>query len=265
MSLLKQLLTVQTLTLPSEVAAENFDPEYLKVNPNGTVPSLVVSSLPQPIIDSRFILEYLDQSRTGSESPSLTPSDQATKARMDAIVDLVHSDDAGTNLILLQARDEEEYNEKRAGPFAAYIATRQQTLEKHGSAFPNHIFYGPKAKENGSIHRIYTTGPGSERDTFFSSTHTRYRKFAKVVDRLESLLVLPYAVGENVTYADINAVPWLAHALAGVGTKEITDLSKLESHIQKTVEDFKIGPKTQKWWNNYTERESFKAVFPVLH
>jgi glutathione S-transferase len=263
-SLLKKLHKIQTLTLSSEVAAENFDPEYLKINPNGTLPSLVVPSLPQPIIDSHLILQYLDQSRTGSESPSLTPPDLANKATMDAIVDLVRSSDAAANLILLRARDEEEYNEKRAGPFAAYIALRQRTLEKYNSAFPNHIFYGPKAKENSVLHRIYTTGPGHERDAFFSSTQTAYRKFAKVMDRLESLLVLPYAAGESVTYADITTAPWLAHALVGVGTKEITDLSKLESHIQKTVEDFKIGPKTQKWWNNYTERESFKTVFPAL-
>jgi glutathione S-transferase len=229
------------------------------------VPSLVVSSQTQPITDSRFIVEYLDQSRTGSQSLRLTPSDQATKAMMDAIIELVHSSDATTNIVLLKARDEEEYNKIQIGPFAAYIAVRQQTLEKYSSALPDHTFYGPKAKQNGLIHRIYTTGPGSERDTFFSSTHEGYRKFAKAMDRLESLLVLPYAVGESVTCADINAVPWLAHILAGVGTKEITDLSKLESHIQKTVKDFKIGPKTQKWWNNYTERESFKKVFPVLH
>lgn len=152
MSLLKQLHKIQTLTLSSEVAAENFDPEYLKINPNGTLPSLVVPSLPQPIIDSHLILQYLDQSRTGSESPSLTPPDLANKATMDAIVDLMRSSDAVANLILLRARDEEEYNEKQAGPFAAYIALRQRTLEKYNSAFPNHIFYGPKAKENSVLH-----------------------------------------------------------------------------------------------------------------
>lgn len=167
MSLLKQLHKIQTLTLSSEVAAENFDPEYLKINPNGTLPSLVVPSLPQPIIDSHLILQYLDQSRTGSESPSLTPPDLANKATMDAIVDLMRSSDAVANLILLRARDEEEYNEKRAGPFAAYIALGQRTLEKYNSAFPNHIFYGPKAKENSVLHRIYMAGPGHERDAFF--------------------------------------------------------------------------------------------------
>jgi glutathione S-transferase len=85
------------------------------------------------------------------------------------------------------------------------------------------------------------------------------------VDKLETLLVLPYAAGEQVTHADLHAVPWLAHAMAGVETKEIGDLSKLEVHIQKSVPAFKFGPKLRKWWENYTSREAFKEVYPELH
>lgn len=227
----------------------------------GTVPSLVVPSLAQPLIDSRDVLKYLDETQT----PFLTPSDPKAKAAMQAIIDLVHGDDVSTNLILLQARDLEEYEDKRTGPFGAYIATRQQVLEKHRTLYPDHPFYGPKSKENGMLHKIYTTGPCDERDEFFKSTHDTYVKFAAGMDRLDSVIVLPYAAGENVTHADLHAVPWLAHALAGVGTTEIKDLSKLEAHLKKSVPGFKIGLKTQTWWDNYTERAAFKEVFPVLH
>ena len=244
------------------MAAENFHPDYLKVNPMGTVPSLVTPSLPTPLIDSRDILAHLDSLKP---SPSLTPSDAKTKATMQAIIDLVHGDDVGTNLILLQARDEDELEDKRTGPFGAYIATRQKVLEKHRAALPEHDFYGPKAEENGMLHRNYTTAPPSEREQFFKDTHKAYSKFAAEMDRLESLLVLPYAVGEDVTLADLHAAPWLAHALWGVGTTEIKDLGKLERHLQKSAPRFVIGPKTQKWWDNYTERATFKEVFPVLH
>lgn len=241
--------------------AANFDPEYLKINPMGTVPSLVVPSLNKSLIDSRDVLNYLDEIKT----PSLTPSDPKLKATMDAVIALVHSDDVGTNLILLQARDVKELNDKRTGGYGDFIAARQRALEKNHLTYPDHPFYGPKAIENGALHHLYTTGPSAEHDKFFKETHSGYARFAAEVNRLETLLVLPYAAGEQVTHADLHAVPWLAHAMAHVGTKEISDLSKLEDNIKRSVPDFKFGPKLRKWWENYTSREAFKEVFPELH
>jgi glutathione S-transferase len=243
------------------VAAANFDPEYLMINPMGTVPSLVVPSLSKPLTDSRDVLNYLDEVKT----PSLTPSDPKLKAIMDAIVSLVHSDDVGTDLILLQARDVEELNGKRTGGYGDFIAVRQKVLENNHTAYPDHPFYGPKAIENGALHNLYTTKPSAEHEAFFKETQAGYVRFAAEVDRLETLLVLPYAAGEQVTHADLHAVPWLAHAMAGVGTKEIGDLSTMEAHIQKSVPEFKFGPKLQKWWENYTSRAAFKEVFLELH
>jgi glutathione S-transferase len=144
------------------VAAENFSPDYLKINPHGTVPSLVVPTLDQPLIDSRDILEYLDN----VNKLSLTPQDATLKATVEKVVALVHFDDVHRNLILLQARDTEEYEKIRTGIFGAFIATRQEVLEKFHSAHPEHPFYGPKVAENGALNRIYTTGPSAERDAF---------------------------------------------------------------------------------------------------
>jgi glutathione S-transferase len=243
------------------VSAANFDPDYLEINPMGTVPSLIVPSLDRPLVDSRTILEYLDRAK----SPSLEPADVSRKTVMQAIIDLVHSDDVGTNLILLQARDPQEYQDKRSGPFGAFIATRQNKLESLHLSYPEHPFYGQKSRENGVLHRIYTTEPSAEREAFFKETHKGYIKFAREMDRLETLLVLPYAAGDEVTFADLHAVPWLAHAMAFVGTEGITDLSKLEAHIQKSVPTFKIGPKLREWWKNYTSRVAFKEIYPELH
>jgi glutathione S-transferase len=243
------------------VSADNFNPEYLQINPMGTVPSLIAPSLDSPLTDSRTILEYLDKSK----GPSLAPLDDRSKATMQAIIDLVHSDDVGTNLILLRARDPGEYQNKRTGPFGAFIATRQRKLEYLHSENPDHSFYGPKSKENGMLHRLYITDLSDEHQAFFRETHEGYVKFAREMDRLETLLVLPYATGEQVTLADLHAVPWLAHAMAFVDTKEIGDLSKLEAHIQKSVPNFRIGPKLHKWWENYTSRAAFKEIYPELH
>jgi glutathione S-transferase len=85
------------------------------------------------------------------------------------------------------------------------------------------------------------------------------------MNRLKTLLVLPYAAGEQVTHADLHVVPWLPYTMAAGQMKEIGDLSKLEEYIRKPMPDFKFGPKLHTWWENYTRRTAFKEVFPVLH
>ncbi len=56
---------------------EQLKPEYLKLNPNGVVPTLVDGGA--PIIDSSVIMEYLDE-----EYPkiSLTPAGSKDRAKM---------------------------------------------------------------------------------------------------------------------------------------------------------------------------------------
>ena len=58
---------------------DQLKPEYLKLNPNGVVPTLVDDGV--PIIDSSVIMEYLDE-----EYPTtrLSPCDSKERARMRA-------------------------------------------------------------------------------------------------------------------------------------------------------------------------------------
>jgi len=56
---------------------EQYDPEYLKLNPKGVVPTLVHDGT--PIIESTLICEYLDDT---FPDPPLVPKDPAERARM---------------------------------------------------------------------------------------------------------------------------------------------------------------------------------------
>ena len=244
------------------VKAENLDPEYLKINPNGTVPSLVIPSQGKPLTDTRAILQYLDQSRLSNDLPTLTPLDPETKAAADTLIELVHSDDLNTELIWLRARNKKELD---ASPFASYLSTRQKVLEKNRSAYPDHPFYSPKAEENSALHHIYTTASSAELEAFFESTQIAYRNFVLGMEKLESSIRLPYAAGDNATLADLHIVPWLSHSQFGVGTTDSRDLDTLEVHLQKSVPGFKIGPRTREWWRTFGKRDSFKQVFPTVH
>ncbi len=57
--------------------SEQYSPDYLKLNPKGVVPTLVVEG--QPIIESTLICEYLDETYP---EPSLMPADAYGRSRM---------------------------------------------------------------------------------------------------------------------------------------------------------------------------------------
>lgn len=239
--------------------------EYLAINPNGTIPSLTAPSLDKPIIQSADVLTYLDRSHPGS-GVDLTPKDKKTQDISQQLINLVHSDAVATDGILLMARDQEELKAKQSSMWKDYIATRQKVLEQNRVRYPEHEFYGGKAVENGGLNDLFTPKEmGPEHDAFFAHSREGYRLFAKGVAELDSLLVLPYAAGEEVTLADLNIVPWLAHAMWGAGATEVGDFGPLETLVRKSEPDFKVGEKIRKWWATVGERESFKKVYPKLH
>lgn len=238
---------------------ENFAPEYIAINPNGTVPSLTAPSLTKPLTESADILRWIDSRGT----KTLVPQDAA---RSKEIVDLVHSPSMGTSLILFQARDPVEMASKKASGWNAFLEGRQTRLDKELAAQPTHPFYISKAAENLSITSLYRADVGSEHEDLYAMSDEMYRTMASGLDKLEGLIALPYAAGSKVSEADYNTVPWLSHAMMGAGTPvtAVQDFGPLEALIQKTVPDFKIGPKTKEWWSNIAQTEAFKKVFPVL-
>jgi glutathione S-transferase len=58
--------------------AEQYSPEYRKLNPKGVVPTLVHDG--KPVIESTLICEYIDQ--TFTQAPRLIPTDPWLQARM---------------------------------------------------------------------------------------------------------------------------------------------------------------------------------------
>ncbi|CEL00432.1 hypothetical protein ASPCAL00034 [Aspergillus calidoustus] len=245
------------------VTAQNFKPDYLQINPNGTVPSLIAPSLAKPLVDSVEILEYLDRSRP--DTTSLTPGDSSGRERVRELIELVHSAQVDTNIILLQGRSQDELEEKKKCPWMTFLSNRQAVLEKYRAEDFSHPLYERKAAENGALLRLYTTGPSQEHNEFFERTQSQYRDFAAGLDHLDSLLVLPYAAGSSVTVADLHIVPWLAHAMWGAGGHEVDDFESLEMLIQHSVPGFRIGERIKEWWANMSKRESFKQCYPALH
>ncbi|KAK2758009.1 hypothetical protein FQN54_004415 [Arachnomyces sp. PD_36] len=246
------------------LGGENFNPEFLKIQQNGTIPALTSSELETPLIESADCLVYLDKLRPGSRS--LLPTDVAQRQIVDTIIDQVHQPRMSTNLILLGARDKEEMDKKKASPFKDFVNARQEKLERYGAAHPElNAFYAPRTKENGQLREIYNTEVGDGHAKFFQDNHEAYRELSRGLEKLDSMFVLPYSVGGSITAADFHAVPWMAHALWGAGATSIDDFQPLEDLIKKSDPDFKFGEKTKSWWRNISATSAFQQVFPQLH
>lgn len=216
------------------------------------------------MIESTDILAYLDSDRPGGTS--LLPTDLKKRRKIDEIIQHVHQPKLSTNLILMQARDEQELNGKKASLWKDFIANRQRRLVEYGTARPDIPLYSTRTRENGGLFRLYNSSEiGPDHEEFFRDSQQGYKDFAAGLDKLNDLFVLPYAAGDTVTAADLHVVPWLAHALWDAGGKWVNDFGPLEMLIQKSVPEFHFGEKTKTWWENITATEAFKKLYPTLH
>lgn len=66
-----------------EMRLQNFEPEYLRLNPRGVVPTLVHGD--RVVTDSARIIRYIDEA---FEGPSLSPQSESERQRMDEWIDL---------------------------------------------------------------------------------------------------------------------------------------------------------------------------------
>jgi glutathione S-transferase len=160
---------------------EQLRPEYLKLNPNGVVPTLVHDG--KPIIDSSVIMEYLDDVHPES---SLTPKDPAERAAMRAWMRFFEEvPTVAVRFPSYNAAFARHFEEMSEQDFQALAATKPLRDK----------FLGEMKKEKGfSVERMKEAE----------------QSIRKTAARMEtSLATQPYLVGDSVTLADICVLPAL--------------------------------------------------------
>jgi glutathione S-transferase len=161
---------------------EHLTPEYLKLNPDGVVPTLVHNG--QPICESTVINEYIDQAFDG---PRLVPADALGAARMrEFIRKCEESFDAIVKLTMVK-----------------YILPKllnrwgREELEKQAKRRPTKFYQDVHAR--GLRGEIGEAELKQARD-----------KIEELLDRLEKTLTRgPWIVGEQLTLADIAVAPYM--------------------------------------------------------
>jgi glutathione S-transferase len=177
---------------------EQYDPEYLKLNPKGVVPTLVHNGT--PIIESTLICEYLDET---FPDPPLMPQDPAERTRMRLWSKFV---------------DEGLFDGATELSFSAMFRERMRTMP-------------PELRER----RFRNVGDPRRRDRFMSTYEHGVQSpfvlhavaaYERAFKHLEATLAErgPWILGKQPTLADINLMPFAARldylGLLGVWTDD---------------------------------------------
>jgi glutathione S-transferase len=161
---------------------EQHDPEYLKLNPNGVVPTLVHQD--RPIVESSIIIEYLDDC---FPEPSLKPETPYGRSSMRLWTKF--SDDVAYKAVYaptwhaLRHRAAEGLSESKLG----------ETLEKVPS------------KERRERWQRMAQGGYSD-----AELEAAYNQMRECLQRAEQALAkTPWLAGQNYSLADIAMVPFI--------------------------------------------------------
>jgi glutathione S-transferase len=164
--------------------SEQYDPQYLKLNPKGVVPTLVHDG--KPVIESTLICEYLDET---FPQPPLVPSDPWQRSRMRIWCKLV---------------DEGLFEGVTEISFSAMFRERMREMP-----------------EELRQRRFQNIGDPRRRDRFKSTYELGVRSpfvlhaiaaYERAFGLLEETLAEggPWIVGARATLADINLMPFAA-------------------------------------------------------
>ncbi|KAF9237336.1 hypothetical protein BU15DRAFT_48784 [Melanogaster broomeanus] len=257
---------------------EELSPTFLRLNPKGTVPTLVVplrGSL-GPDVETRFkavadpkaLVELLDKSRSATSrtsttssapAPSLSPATVGFADVSGKIIDAVHSDAvAPETLHHFNARDQESL-QALAQTLVPVLQSRQEAIATYLSDSENEIIHmsdKTKAFWNGkrdaivTLLQVFITGGGRQAEDYFGlAKETWEHAVPDVLTRVNKEIIGPYTLGDQLSIADIHLCAWLTHVvkLSGGSGNDSGDaaIKKVERHLNTGFalpEDFLPAP-----------------------
>ncbi|KAK7064468.1 GST N-terminal domain-containing protein [Favolaschia claudopus] len=239
-------VTFKTVNL---MEGENFAASFLKINPNGTLPTL----------------ESDGKSHTSTaEVTAALVKDAPIKVKAgSSIIQTIHEDKYDPNFAMLLARNDEELNAKSAGLAGMFLSKRQAALEKL-SAEPGaeefKAFYDTKKGQNGGMLAIVTgKAPAEHKNGFLAQSQAHFDNVKSAV-----FTVLPgflpdsgFIGGEIPGEDDFHVGAWLTRIAATTGAKSADDaLAALEKAYGAPV-----PAQVAAYWGTWTARPSWKKVY----
>lgn len=174
-------------------AGDALKPEYLRLNPNGLVPTLVHDG--RVIVESTVICEYLDDALP---DPPLRPRDPMARARMR-----------------LWTKQLDEGAHAATGTVSTAIAFRHQHLEKTPENLRNYLERIPQADRRERLQKAIDLG--MDAPTFAPAV----RRFDRLLADMEDALSTgSWLAGDTYSLADVAFTPYMVR-LAHLGLDDM--------------------------------------------
>ncbi|OSD03506.1 hypothetical protein PYCCODRAFT_1434403 [Trametes coccinea BRFM310] len=232
------------------VEGENFTPQFIEINPNATLPTLVADG--KAYTNTKDVVRYL-----------IEHAPKKDVAPGTAFIDKIHEDSIDPNAPLLLARNEEELNASASGFPFTFVQNRQNSLEKHSvlpEAAPLKSIYDEKKKGNGSFLSVYKGEvPEETKQAFFKQSIQHWNNLVSFIlnDLPAALPESGFLGGQNPGEDDFHLAAWLVRIAHLVGASADKDgIKALEKETKKP-----IPPKVAAYWAAWVERPSFKKVY----
>jgi len=230
------------------VEGENFLPEFVNINPDATLPTLVVGN--EVFTDTKSVISYL-----AKNAP--VPGGKSSSAD---VIAAVHQEDIDPNSFLLSTRSEEELKGKGGDVPGAYIRGRQSRLKKllaEGKHPEHKAFWEKKLAGNTVLFDVYEGNTPA--DDFIAESKTLASSIASFINqKLPSYLPdSGFIGGSKPGEDDFHVIAWLARVVALVGGSPAPDgIKPLEGLLGGPV-----PPKVEKYWVTWTDTKGWKVVF----
>ncbi|KAA1471514.1 hypothetical protein DENSPDRAFT_837519 [Dentipellis sp. KUC8613] len=247
---------------------ENFAPSFLRLNPKGTVPTLVVpfentlspdtESRYKAVTDVKAIVDLLDRSRSATSrthttshapAPSLSPATIAFCAITDSIVNLLHEGPVSPELLFyMNARNETELRDT-AKTVLPFLQGRKDALERfltESEQSAVHVsektkgFWLEKKRSTEELLSVFKdiekeAGDKARQEYYLSTAAAWEVSLALVLSKLNTEIIGPFSLGDQFSTADVHVAAWLAWVIRLSGGKLSDSGAVAVATIEKRV------------------------------
>ncbi|KAI5897735.1 uncharacterized protein SCHCODRAFT_02744081 [Schizophyllum commune H4-8] len=252
---------------------ENFHPEFLAKNPNGTLPTLETPE--GTLTNTTDVIKYL-----------VEHASKEVKTSDVTLIESLHSDALDPNFAKQMARTEEELAAKSHAFLLAFLEGRQRALEEQSArpeGAPYKDFYDAKKASNGDFLAIVNgSAPSDVKQVLFDKAkalHENLRSF--IYDELPRILPNPcsgsdmlcetssdmpwetnsgsdhFLGGDLPGEADFHLAAWLARIFSTCGADAAGDASEKS----KAAFGGQLPPSVLEYWNAWVARPSWGKVY----
>ncbi|KAF8524230.1 hypothetical protein JB92DRAFT_2827121 [Gautieria morchelliformis] len=229
----------------------NFHPNFLKLNPNGTLPTLATSK--KIYTSTAEVVRYLiDHAPRPAGKPSGTD-----------LLEILHGAAIDPNFSMLSARSEAELKAKGMGIGGRFVRGRQNSLERLARTAPEYkAFYKTKLAQNGFLVSLFdNVAPPDAVRYFIGRSNIHWRNVSQFVST-DLPLYLPasgFIGGEMPGEDDFHLAVWLARTVAVLGGSPNKDgVKSLEKELGGSGS---VPQKVKNYWKLWSERESWRILY----